>query len=140
MKQSRRAFALAIPTLAMAQNSSRKQAMPSGAFRQEDMPATHSGPMLMRQILNGETHTQYLLDLHESELPAGEAPHPPHHHVHEEMPLMREGQLDVTITGKTTRLGPGSVAYLASNQEHGWRNPGPATAKYFVLAVGSDAG
>ena len=76
--------------------------------------------------------------MHESELPAGEAPHPPHSHVHEEMLLIREGLLEVTIGGKTTRLGPGSAAYLASNQEHGWRNVGTETARYFVLALGDD--
>ncbi len=92
----------------------------------------------MRQILNGGTHTEFQIDLHESELPAGEAPHAPHHHVHEEMLLIREGSLDVTISGKTTRLGAGSIAYIASGEEHGWRNVGQTTAIYLVLALGDD--
>ena len=92
----------------------------------------------MRQILKGDTHSGYQIDLHESELPAGRAPHPPHHHVHEEMLIVREGELEVMVAGKTTHLGPGSVAYIASNQEHGWRNAGTTTATYFVLALGGD--
>jgi mannose-6-phosphate isomerase-like protein (cupin superfamily) len=127
-----------MPALAMSQTASRKQALPSNAFRHEDIPVRQSGAILMRQILQGDTHSGYPIDLHESELPAGEAPHAPHHHVHEEILLIREGQLDVMIAGKTTRLGPGSVAYLASNQDHGWRNAGTTPAVYFVFALGDD--
>jgi len=30
----------------------------------------------------------------------------------------------------------GSVLYLASNDLHGWRNPGPDPAQYFVMSLG----
>ncbi len=73
-----------------------------------------------------------------TELAPGEAPHPPHHHVHEEMVLIQEGSLEVTITGRSAKLGPGSAAYVASNEEHGWRNVGTTRARYFVLALGQD--
>ena len=32
----------------------------------------------------------------------------------------------------------GSVAYVASAEEHGWRNVGAGRAHYFVLALGRD--
>ena len=44
--------------------------------------------------------------------------------------MIRSGMLDVTIGGKTTQLGPGSVAYIASNEEHGWRNTVAGVAEY----------
>jgi mannose-6-phosphate isomerase-like protein (cupin superfamily) len=44
----------------------------------------------------------------------------------------------VTIAGRSSRLGPGSVAFVASNEEHGIRNAGSAHAQYFVLALGKD--
>jgi uncharacterized cupin superfamily protein len=138
MNWSRRDFSFLMPALAMAQTASRNDDLPSNAFRYEDMPVSQNGPLSARQVLQGNTHSGYPIDLHESELPPGQAPHPPHHHVHEEMLLIREGFLDVIILGKTTRLGPGSVAYLASNQEHGWRNAGTTPARYFVLALGGD--
>jgi quercetin dioxygenase-like cupin family protein len=138
MKWSRREFPFLLPAFAAAQTSGRKAPLPANAFRHEDLAARKSGAILVQQILKGDTHTGYQIDLHESELPAGEAPHPPHHHVHEELLAIREGLLEVTIGGKSTRLGPGSVAYLASNQEHGWRNVGTTTATYFVLALGDD--
>ncbi len=94
--------------------------------------------MTSRQILNGLTHSGFEIDLHETELAAGQAPHSPHGHVHEEMVLVREGELDVTIAGQTTRICSGSAAFVASNEMHGWQNPGSAPARYFVLALGDD--
>ena len=73
-----------------------------------------------------------------SQVAAGEAPHSPHQHIHEEMVLVREGELEVTIAGQATRLGAGSAAFISSNQMHGWRNTGSAPARYFVFALGDD--
>jgi quercetin dioxygenase-like cupin family protein len=53
------------------------------------------------------------------------------------MVLLQSGVLEVTIEGKTTRLTPGSVAIVASNEMHGWRNPSTSErAQYFVIALG----
>jgi hypothetical protein len=32
----------------------------------------------------------------------------------------------------------GSVVYVNSNEEHGWKNPGPERAQYFVMAIGRE--
>ena len=76
--------------------------------------------------------------MHETELAPGGRPHPPHHHAHEEMVMVREGTIEVTIGGNSANLGAGSVAYVASNEEHGWRNVGAGRARYLVLALGRD--
>jgi quercetin dioxygenase-like cupin family protein len=76
------------------------------------------------------------VEIHETELGPGMMPHAAHRHDSEEMLLIREGTLEVTISGKSTRLGPGSVAFVASNEEHGWKNVGDTRARYFVLALG----
>lgn len=138
MQWSRRDLSLLIPALAAAQSTTRNKKLPSKAFPFEEMTARKSGPIIMRQILQGNTHSGFLIDLHDTELPAGEAPHSTHHHVHEEVLFVREGSVEVTIGDRKTRLGPGSVAYLASNQEHGWRNAGTTPARYFVMALGDD--
>ncbi|MEO8595417.1 MAG: cupin domain-containing protein [Candidatus Solibacter sp.] len=138
MKPSRRDLAILLPAMAAAQTGAKADLLPAAAFRYEDLTARKNGTMTSRQMMTGDTHTGYRLDLHETELAAGEMPHAPHRHVHEELLLIREGTLDVTIAGRTTRLGAGSVAYLASNQEHGWKNVGAAPARYFVLALGDD--
>src|SRR5438105_2999617 len=79
MKWSRRDFPFLLPALAAAQTTVRKEPLPSNAFRYEDMEARKSGTIVARQILTGGTHTGYMIDLHETELPAGQAPHAPPH-------------------------------------------------------------
>jgi len=141
MKLSRRDLSFLLPAIATAQTAAPATPVStqrSLAFRWEDLHPTGQGPLTSRNILKGTTHTGFLIDMHESELAAGEMPHAPHQHIHEEMVLIREGTLEVTIDGKATQLGPGSGAYVASNQLHGWRNVGKAAARYFVIALGED--
>ena len=141
MQISRRDLALLLPALAVegsAQAQAPEAPVPSTAAKFEDLPVKVSGANKSRQVINGTTHSGYHVDMHMTELPPGAAPHPPHHHVHEEMIMIHEGTLEVTISGKATKLGPGSTAYVASNQEHGWKNVGTTKAQYFVLALGRD--
>jgi len=143
MNCTRRTLALLFPALAAAQQrpgaaATEKGVQPSKAYPFELLTGRQTAAIKSYQILTGDTHSGYRLDLHESELPGGTAPHPPHRHVHEEMLFIREGQMEVTINGQSTLLGPGSCAYIASNDVHGYRNPGTAPSKYFVLALGTD--
>ena len=135
-------FAFLIPSLAAAQKASkttrtpamlRTKAYPFETLKMRQAENTKTWP-----ILNGNTHTGVPLDLHETELAAGAAPHPPHRHAHEEMLFVREGEVELILAGGTTRLGSGSCAYLASNDLHGYRNPGNVPAKYFVFAIGNE--
>ena len=52
--------------------------------------------------------------------------------------MIHEGTLEVTISGRSVKAGPGSAVFVASNEEHGWRNVGEGRARYFVLALGGD--
>ena len=137
MTLSRREFTM-LPALLALQAPAGTDGTISQTFRNEDITPSRNGPLTSRQMLRARTRAGFKLDLHESELPAGMSPHDPHQHVHEEVLLIREGLLEVTISGKTTRLGPGSSAYFAANELHGWRNVSTTTARYFVLALGDD--
>jgi quercetin dioxygenase-like cupin family protein len=112
--------------------------LPSGLFSHDRLAVRASGSTEIRQMLTGATRTGYRIDLHETALAPGQMPHAAHHHVHEEMLLIREGTLEVTVKNRTERLGPGSAVYIASNEEHGWKNVDSSQAKYFVLAFGDD--
>ncbi len=137
MELTRRDWSFLLPALAAAAGGAAASGtLPSGTYRYEDLPVQKNGKNEGRQVLDGQTHSGCPFDLHLTALAPGEAPHPPHHHVHEEMILIREGTMEVTISGRSTRIGPGSVAYVASNEEHGWRNVGTGRAEYFVLAFG----
>src|ERR1700680_2394853 len=132
MDYSRREFKLMLPALAVAASAQAqdKKILPSKAFKFEDLPVRVSGENQSRAVLSGETHSAFAIELHMTDLGPGQAQPPPHKHVHEEMLMLQKGVLDATISGQTTRLTAGSVIYLASNDEHGWRNPGPERAQY----------
>jgi mannose-6-phosphate isomerase-like protein (cupin superfamily) len=115
--------------------------LPSKAYAFESLPVktNPANQMEIRDVFRGKTQTGCPLALHISTLPAGEMPHPPHHHVHEELMLIKQGRLQFTISGQTSTVGPGSVVYINSNEEHGLKNVGDTPAQYFVVEIGSDS-
>jgi quercetin dioxygenase-like cupin family protein len=138
MDFTRRDLSKALALLAAAKTQAQSAAMPSHTWRWEDLPVKENGANRQRAVFKGETHTGFSVEMHETELAPGEAPHPPHSHVHEEMIVIREGTMEVTISGNTSRLGPGSVAWVASGEHHGWRNVGETRARYMVMTLGRE--
>jgi quercetin dioxygenase-like cupin family protein len=139
---SRREIGLLFPALAAAQTSDPKdppKKLASNAYVFGDLKTKQNGQNVGRAVFNGATHREYPVELHITELAAGQQPHPPHRHAHEEILMLQTGQLEVTMNGETTRLTPGSVVYVASNDLHGWKDPGTEAARYFVMSLGGDA-
>lgn len=140
MNFSRRDLSRLLPALAAATAAAQhnNQKLPSRTYKFEDLPVKTNKTSRGRAILTGDTHSGFAIEMHETELDPGQAPHPPHRHIHEEVFMLREGTIDMTINGQTTRLGPGSAVYIASNDLHGLVNVGSAPAQYFVMALGND--
>jgi quercetin dioxygenase-like cupin family protein len=136
MNNPRRAFLAAIPALmATGALAAERNYLPSKVYEFSQLPVHHGKTNTSRHVLDGMTHENCRIEVHESDLAAGSRPHPPHHHAHEEMFFIRQGTLEVTINGKSSKAGPGSVAFIASNDVHGIRNVGDDHAQYFVLAI-----
>lgn len=137
---SRRELCMLLPAIfaAIPAVSAANAVLPAKAYPFGDLQARGQGGNKFWPVLEGETHSGFHIELHETQLAPGSRPHPPHHHVHEEIFLVREGALAVTIAGKSTRIGPGGVAYISSNVEHGIVNVGNSDARYFVIALGTD--
>ena len=112
--------------------------LPSRCYAFESLPVRidQKNHAEYRQVFSGVTNDGCRIDLHITTMPPGAQPHPPHHHVHEEMMLVQQGKLEATIAGKTSVVGPGSVIYIASDEEHGLKSVGEVAAQYFVLAIG----
>ena len=105
----------------------------------EKLPIRTPNNAQIREVLKGKLATGESLEVHETTLSPGGTPHPPHHHVHSEMWLIREGMVEITVNGTSSRLGPGSVGFVHSNDEHGIKNAGTTPATYFVVAIGPGA-
>ncbi|HMI53261.1 MAG TPA: cupin domain-containing protein [Candidatus Saccharimonadales bacterium] len=140
MKVTRRDACLLLPMLyALPAAASEGDKLASGVFSFDKLAAKKNGLATRRDILEGQTATGDYLEVHETVLEPGGAPHPAHHHDGEEMFLVVRGTLQITIAGKISQMGPGSMAFVASNQEHGVHNAGTSEAQYFVLTVGAKA-
>lgn len=129
-----------VPGILEPENSAAQEnAMPSTVYPFEKLPIRTPNNAQIRDVLKGKLATGESLEVHETTLPPGGAPHAPHHHLHSEMWLIREGTVELTIDGTSSRLGPGSVGFVHSNDEHGIKNAGTTPATYFVVAVGRGA-
>ena len=88
-----------------------------------------------RDIVNSPTVTCSNFECHVTTLNAGEVPHATHRHPDEEVVVVKEGVMEVTINGVTQRGGPGSIFFYGSNDEHGMKNVGGTTASYHVIRI-----
>src|SRR5262245_51443269 len=154
MKYSRRDFGLLLPVLmattasaqntqpnaqAAADNSVEKlPVMKTKAFVFSELPVTTNGLNKQRRMFTAKTHTGFKIESHSSDIAPGEVNHPPHQHLREEMMLIREGTMELTIAGKPYRLGPGDVGVIGSNEMHNAKNVGTTRAQYFIVNIGRD--
>lgn len=139
MRLSRRDFGLALSGVdtGRSMRADEKLRVPSEVLIFEDLPVRRAGSLDYREILKGRTVDDCGFAVHESALPGHSAPHPPHRHSGEEMFLMIDGALEVTINGTPSRITRGSVAFIGSGDLHGIRNPDETPAKYFVVELGA---
>ena len=133
--------AMLIPAILPARASADdEKGLPSATFPFENLaPHKAASGADIRAAFKGKLATGESLEVHETTLPPGGMPHPPHHHPHSEMWLIREGTVELTIEGKSSQIGPGSVGFVKSNEVHGIKNVGTTPATYFVVAVGPGA-
>ncbi len=86
------------------------------------------GEMLRPMLTNAMGSAVEIFD---TKGPEGAGP-PPHTHAWEEIYVVLSGELDVTVSGRTTRLGPGGFAHVPANTPHGYRN---ITDAHFLTIV-----
>ena len=140
---TRRDVSFLIPLLATvgvraADGDEQSAPLHSGVYSFDKLPVhASSGGAATRPVLKGKLPGGEQVELHETTLMPGQMPHPAHKHIHTEVMLIREGNLEFLLDGRSEHLGPGDVAYAASGEMHGLKNTGSAPANYFVIAIGA---
>jgi uncharacterized protein (TIGR02246 family) len=125
---------LAAVTLLAAPAAAQDAPLGSLAITWEEIEARPLGSNGMsRSLLRAPTATLDELEMHVTALPPGKTTHAPHAHPNEEVIVIREGTLEAFQNGKRTRVGPGSVLFMASNEPHNVVNVGETTAVYHVI-------
>jgi mannose-6-phosphate isomerase-like protein (cupin superfamily) len=64
-------------------------------------------------------------------LKPGMTPHPPHQHPEEEFMVVTEGTGEISMEGKITKVGPGSMMYCGANKLHGIVNTGKTPLLFY---------
>jgi (S)-ureidoglycine aminohydrolase len=106
----------------------------SGVYHWNDLAPIKEDTRIRRQVLEGKTFALTHFEIHASTLEPGKAPHPPHVHVdEEELMIVKEGQVNITIAGKSKVLRQGSIAFAMPGDEHGIENAGNTQATYYIL-------
>jgi len=112
----------------------------SEAFPYDNLSVSHSkNGGESRHVTQGVLPTGESVEMHETTLPPGQMPHPPHKHRHSEFMMIRVGTVEFDNDGTKETVGPGGVIFAASDKMHGLKNVGTVAAQYFVIAIGRES-
>jgi quercetin dioxygenase-like cupin family protein len=91
-----------------------------------------------RAVFDNPTATLEKFEMHITTLKPGMASHPVHQHAWEEILLVKEGDLEVSLNGKKQHAGPGNLIFYASHDPHNATNVGDKPATYYVINFVTD--
>ena len=114
-----------------------RQLSQSRVIRFKDLPVVRlDNGGTQRPVLSGTLPTGEFVEFHESMLPAGQMPHPPHKHPNTEVLFILDGKLEyIDEGGKIIAIGPKDIVFSASNIMHGLKNVGTTPANYIVCSI-----
>jgi mannose-6-phosphate isomerase-like protein (cupin superfamily) len=85
----------------------------------------------LRTYFEGSTGQVKSMTAGSLRLKPGMSPHPPHQHREEEFMVVTEGTGEISVEGRVTKVGPGSMMYCGAGKLHGIVNTGKAPLLFY---------
>lgn len=109
--------------------------LPAKVYHSSAIPYKGDGTKKARRFFYGPEQSGYNLEMHETVLGPGVETHPPHTHRHQEIIIVIEGTVQVSMNGKTDTVEAGSVIFYDPDTPHNLRNIGTTPARYYVVEL-----
>lgn len=114
----------------------KRDSIAAGVYHWDKSKGRKEENRLRNNLVEGQSLDLAYFEVHTSTLEPGLAPHPAHTHTDtEELVIVKEGLINVTMKTGTKRLGPGSVAMIMPGEEHGIKNTGADNATYYIFKL-----
>lgn len=128
-------FALCCSILFAAELKAQSDSIPSGVYSFSRATPTRNATGERRNIASGTSLDLAKLTVHTSTLGPNLTNHPPQAYSdREELLVIKEGTLTVTINDSTKQLEPGSVALLEPGDSQSFKNETARPVTYFILS------
>jgi mannose-6-phosphate isomerase-like protein (cupin superfamily) len=105
--------------------------LPDGTMAEASAKVTREPFGDLRIYYDGPTDQLKAMTAGSLRLNAGASPHPPHRHPEEEFMVITEGTGEISVEGKVTKVGPGTMMYCAANKSHGIVNTGKTPLLFY---------
>jgi mannose-6-phosphate isomerase-like protein (cupin superfamily) len=105
--------------------------LPNGTMGAAQAKVTHETFGDLRIYYEGPTDQLASMTAGSLLLKPGMSPHPPHEHPEEEFMVITEGNGEITVNGKVTKIGPGGMMYCGAGTLHGIVNTGKAPLLFY---------
>ena len=112
--------------------------LPSGVFHWSTAKVEKTATGESRQFVNDSTTDLSSFRVHTSTLEPGKTNHPPQaHNDVEELVVVKEGLLTLTIGDSSKTIGPGGMALIVAGDEQSFHNRSGKPVTYYILAYKS---
>ena len=107
--------------------------VPNGTMDQQQAKVTREPFGDLRVYYDGRTDQLGAMTFGSLLLKPGMSPHPPHQHAEEEIMVVTEGEGEISVEGKATKVASGSTMYCAAGKLHGIVNTGKSPLLFYYF-------
>lgn len=125
---------LAVSLLITVASIAQSDSLTSAVYNWSDVKPEKTATGERRQVLKGSTLDLATFSIHTSTLNPGVTNHPPRALMdREELVIVKEGKLKITLEDSSRVLGPGGLALIVAGDKQSFSNAGTEPATYYVF-------